>query len=116
LELVQGGFKKTLTRWAAITERRFPIGLEPSQVIAFKPVTKPALRLLESALRSPQGGFKKTLTRWAAITERRFPIGLEPSRVVAFKPVTKPALRLLESALELVGIGWNWLDLVWWPQ
>ncbi|MGO9201752.1 MAG: hypothetical protein ACLQM8_14595, partial [Limisphaerales bacterium] len=45
-----GGFKKTLTRWAAITERRFPIGLERSQVVAFKPVTKPALRLLESAL------------------------------------------------------------------
>ena len=31
----QGGFKKTLTRWAAITERRFPIGLERSQVVAF---------------------------------------------------------------------------------
>ena len=46
----RGGFKKTLTRWAAITERRFPIGLERSQVVAFKPVTKPALRLLESAL------------------------------------------------------------------
>jgi len=50
LDKDQGGFKKTLTRWAAITERRFPIGLERRQVVAFKPVTKPALRLLESAL------------------------------------------------------------------
>jgi hypothetical protein len=37
--IVQGGFKKTISRWAAGAERRFATGLARAKVVAPKPVT-----------------------------------------------------------------------------